>query len=254
MRKSDITAPRPIMTKHTSILIAAMLATTTANAAVNAITAIETTPTATNPQLVSSTLLSFTSGGVTYTSFTQATLDPAVSGERFWATDATDPGSDITALTDLDVVSGVLNSPNTRRFDFTSVTADDVFFSFALYGDQPGSILAVNAAGSIITELLAIPNLDSTANLFEATVERESGAADLTGRHIRGFSFTMDSLTFTGGNTIGDIAGFRFSSGNLYDATMVGIAHVIPEPGSYALLFGTLTLGGVLMRRRRRET
>lgn len=178
----------------------------------------------------------------------------AADRERMWATDGTDPGSDAAAIVGLDYGTGTLNVDQGTEFRFGRTLAQSERV-FIIRDGAPGvaetiTLQAINLSNAVIGTLaITIDNTDVGGSLGPgATLQRESGAADLAGRDRVGLSFLVSDILGTGDKS--QIAGLRVAnSGNpsVWDVTAVGLA-VIPEPGTLALA----AAGGLMLLVRRR--
>lgn len=232
-----------------TLLATLLLATGFSAQAAVIITNITTTPVISGTLTTNAILSSLTSSGTTYASLSGAT-SVSISGtpEYLWGTSATNPGNVATAVSDLNIATGSLNTGTATIFGFNSVTGSTVFFVFGNYGaDQASSVTLVNGSGVNITTGLTLPNTTLSNDLLATTVNRSGGGAALN-RTIRGYTFSVSEFTFLGGATAADVAGFKVN-GTGYDVQDVGIA-AIPEPGTLAL-FGLAAIGWVGVRRRR---
>lgn len=218
------------------------------------------------------TLTSFVAGGTAYNSFIGIGVNDPTSPERLWGTDLSDPGSDTAVISDLDLATGALNNGTDAVYDLTgqTLTSGTTIFMFgngnggvtvdSETGNATGSggttpfatVTFVDGTGSTLGTVaqdffFQDPGVNSVRapNLMSFNLTRGNGGT-LNGRTVSGAIFSLADITFTTGG-IGDIAGFKISSGSS-DIQDVGIA-MIPEPATLGLIavFG----GAVLFVRRR---
>jgi hypothetical protein len=214
------------------------------------ITGITTAPTLANPETRNDTILTITTSVTTYASLSSATSITGISGaaEWVWGTSATNPGSVAAALTDLSLTTGSLNTGAGTIYGFNAVNSSTAFFVMGNYGgDNPATVFLVDAGGNAISASLTLPNSAPANDFASITVNRSAGGAALS-RTVRGYVFEMSEFSFTGGNTVANVAGFKLS-GASFDAQEVGIV-AVPEPATLAFL----AIGGLvctLSRRRR---
>lgn len=225
-----------------SLLMAGITAWTvhTVQAAPIYITSLTTSPSLTNPAITDLTLSSLTAGGVTYSSFTSASSVTGAVGtaEYVWGTNATNPGSLASAVTDLNITTGSLNPGVTATYGFSSLTASSVFFVLANGGsDNPSSVTAYNSSGVAVTTALPLGVITNAPLLATMNLNRSGQPTALTSRGLYGYLFQVSDFTFSGENTAANIAGLRFGNQG-FDVQEIGLA-VVPEPETYALiLFG----------------
>ena len=217
--------------------------------AVVLITGVTTNPSLASPETRADTILTITTSVATYTSLTPASsiTGASVTAERIWGTSTIDPGTVATALTDLSLTTGSLNTGTGTIYGFNSVNSSTAFFLMGNYGnDNPGNVFLVDSGGNAISLARGLPN-SAAANDFASITVNRSGQAGTLARTVRGYVFEISEFTFTGGNTVANVAGFQLS-GSGFDAQEVGIA-AIPEPSALALL-GLAGILSVLRRRR----
>jgi len=220
-----------------------------ADAAVLHITSITTSPAFGDPESGDALLSSITVNGTDIHSDLAAPTSVTGNTGTVWiyGQNGTNPGSVAAAVSDLNIVTGSLNTGVATIYGFTQpMDSMSLFFATANYGgDSPASVTAVNSLGQDISNPISIGSGDIGGTLISIETNRsDSGTLNRT---VRGFTFLAGDFTFINGNDVSDFAGFHFGSSN-YDVQDVGM--VVPEPTSAVMLLGGL---GLLTLRRRRS-
>lgn len=239
----------------TKLLLAAVLTVpAAATAAPIAIDSIETLPTTTpDAGLV---LTGFTADGVDYVNLTQPVSTDA-SGEYFFRDGSVEPLTDAAAVLDNRLDTGLLNQGEFTVQFGRSPVAGESFYVFDLDAARfdGAAFNLINATGVNVGDFtLTIPDtsFSSLTNFPTGTLDREVGTSNLSNFSVSGFTFTIDDFTGTTGD-LSTVTGLRFNdtsaNSQTFDIAAIGLATVVPEPGSAVALAAGL---GLLASRRRR--
>lgn len=217
-----------------------------------------TTTTANLNDLTNAAIQSFVADGVTY-----LPVSAAASGASYVGTPegilyhpgGTAPSASV-AMTDLDLGTGSLDPRGDNftagdhfRFDNVTFALDTTFFLFN-NGTPASGVYLVDTSGNQITDTLGSASYGGEVQIGGWDYSRTNGG-DLNNRDVAGVTFAVRDFTFQGANGLSDVVGFQASGGATFDATDAGIAVVIPEPTTLALV-GFMGIGLVAARRFRR--
>jgi hypothetical protein len=167
-------------------------------------------------------------------------------------TNTTDSNPDIIVF---DLNTGITQDV-VIRFDFVNITGSNLRFQLLDDTGRRGIRLDLDNGGNIKNNGTG-DTLESTStnkwHALEITTNLANNTYDLfMERDDRGATKTFTDLPFN--NTISNIATWEFvdlqtGSASEYYIDNLSVT-VIPEPSAYALMFGALSLGVVLLRRR----
>ncbi|MEO0795227.1 MAG: PEP-CTERM sorting domain-containing protein [Verrucomicrobiota bacterium] len=238
---------------------AAAILCSSAHAQVSVITGIDTTPAFASPETDNVTLTGFSTASNTYNfQYTVASLTGTAPTATTWGTAGTQPVDGSASLLDDSPITGSLSTADSLVYNFgQSVSAaDNVFVIFngsisPTFFDHNTTITALDGGGSQVGSVLNVSIL-FTENFGTANLSRSNGG-DLFGRGLYGWTANIADF----GGDPSEIASVRLGISqtgfaNVVDIQQVGVATVIPEPSTYALLGGLTVLGIAFIRRRRK--
>jgi len=237
--------------KYLSLSMAVALLTaftSPAQAAVIGITAVTWDVAVSSPIVEDASLTSVTAG-TTYTILTGATsaagVTSATLGTPYYSASGTDPVTGVAAIVDgsgLRATSGT-NGVGNGADVFFGQNVDGLNLFLIDFGGQDNiTIHPLDSGGSLIGDFALATTSGGDTDFSPPSISM-IGAATVTSG-LRGIVFNTSDFTGTG--TLTGVEGIRLLGAGL-DLNAVGIAAVIPEPSSLALLLvGTC---GMVLRR-----
>lgn len=209
--------------------------------AVSPITAITASPAPASPTTAVSaatTLTSVTSGGQTYDQLAAPTVTEWTENGVYWWTDGeTDPGSDLNALSNLQLTTGHAgtNAIGGTLF-FSNPDTLNTFVLLEVGGDNTINFELIDADGESLGLTLSVDDQDHGSTVFTAEAPNfpngNTSSADFA---LGGVTFTLDDFTGTG--TTDGFAGFNITTTS---GDVALVAGVVPEPASAALVLAGL--------------
>jgi len=216
------------------------------------ITAVTYDVPVTSPMTVDANLTSVTAGATTYTFLTGpdsvTNLAGGNGGNAFYSATGTDPGTSLAAMSDgpgpggLNATTGSNGIGNGVVVDFAQNVDGGNLFLTDLGGADMVTVLPLDSSGTPIGDFTL--TVASGGGGSYGTISWNIGAATGTST-LQGVLFNTSDFSGTGALT--GVEGIQLTGASL-DLMAVGIASVIPEPSSLALLL--IGVCGMALRRR----